>query len=319
MAQSNFVHKTGFTSITRSAPQETNLTEFATLLQAIAAILWPVFAFSALFIFRSQIKDLAHRLKRGKLLGQEIELNESLSQLRESAVLAEGEVKALPLSPMPRLNASEQVIQDQVQRRIAAEAARSPHGALLMLSSELEILARQILAATGHMQNRKNMPFVSAMAELHKHFGLPDNVQIALDVFRSVRNRLLHKGEGTNDDILRAIDSGLVILRALAAIPREVNIVFDPGVAVYADPELTQPIEDIKGVILETLATDGVTKTLRIFPTTKTHFQKGRQVAWEWNMQVTVQPAWYRHPLTRESIEAWSAAAEFVGRHLDDL
>ena len=65
------------------------MTEFATLLQAIAALLWPIFAFTALFVFRSQIADIARRLKKGKLLGQEIELNESLNRLDESALSIE--------------------------------------------------------------------------------------------------------------------------------------------------------------------------------------------------------------------------------------
>lgn len=58
------------------------MTEFTAILHAIASILWPIFAFTALFVFKSQIADLAKRLKKGKLLGQEIELEKSLEELR---------------------------------------------------------------------------------------------------------------------------------------------------------------------------------------------------------------------------------------------
>jgi hypothetical protein len=59
--------------------------------------------------------------------------------------------------------------------------------------------------------------------------------------------------------------------------------------------------------------------TFRIFPTTRTHFQKGKRVAWEWNMAKVWPAAWYRDPDTGEIKEGWVSAAEFVGRHLDDV
>ena len=45
------------------------MNEIAVLAQAIAALLWPIFAFTALLMFRKQIGDLVKRLKKGKLLG----------------------------------------------------------------------------------------------------------------------------------------------------------------------------------------------------------------------------------------------------------
>jgi hypothetical protein len=46
----------------------------AELISAVASLLWPLFAFTSLFVFKKQIGDLVGRIKRGKLLGQEIEL-----------------------------------------------------------------------------------------------------------------------------------------------------------------------------------------------------------------------------------------------------
>ena len=295
------------------------MTEIAALLQAIAALLWPAFAFTALFVFRSQIADIARRLKKGNLLGQEIELNESLDQLQHAAVVVEREVAALPSAALPPPADAPGPPQESVQRRIAAEAGRSPQAALVFLGSEIEVLARRILASVGRLNERPLVPLSRAMAELDKQFGLPDHVRGALEVFRVVRNRLLHEGKGTEEDILRAVDSGLTILSALQALPREVNLVYDPGVTVYGDKELQSPMVGVKGVILETLLSDGITKVLRIFPTTRSHFQKGHQVAWEWNTGVAWNQAWYRHPVTGEATEAWSQAMEFIGRDLDDV
>lgn len=296
------------------------MSEFAALLQAIAALLWPVFAFTALFVFRRQIADLAKRLKRGKLLGQEIELNESLEALNKSAKSVEQEVAALLAPVTSQTTTVEQApLEEDTVRLILSEAAKSPKAALILLASELEKLALQILASTGHFQGRRFMPIHRAIEELQRTLGLPAHVQSSLRLFWNARNRLVHGGEGTDEDILRAVDSGLTILKSLQALPRETNIVYEPSVPVYVDPTLSVEMTGARGVILETTAPGGAAKSLRIFPTTRTHFQKGKQVAWEWNLQQVFPQAWFRHPDTQVSAEAWSSASEFIGRHLDDL
>ena len=295
------------------------MTEFATLLQAIAALLWPIFAFTALFIFRPQIADIARRLKKGKLLGQEIELNESLSRLDESALSIEQTVAALPSQVNEPTDQQEQAQEERAVEDIVSEAARSPKVALIRLASELEKLARQILGSTGHLNGRKHVPISQAIAELDEKYGLPRHVPSSLKLFWEARNRLIHGGEGTDGDILRAVDSGLTILKALQAFPREINVVYHPGVELFTNAELTDPIPNTKGVILETTAPGGMSKSLRIFPTTRIHFQKGRQISWEWNMQNVWGQAWYRDPDTGEAKSAFLSSAEFIGRHLDEL
>lgn len=293
--------------------------EFAVLLQALATLLWPTFAFTALFIFRSQLADLLARLKKGKLLGQEIELNESLEKLQQAAQGAQVEVAALPQPGAPQKTEAE-VIQDQnIAQRIISEAATSPKAALINLAAELERLVQEVLATTGHLRGRRFVPVQQAISEIHQTFGLAAHVPSSLHHFWDVRNRVIHKGEGTDEDILRAIDSGLAILRALQAMPREVSIVHDPNVAVFSDSALTIPLRNVHGVMLETHSPGGVSKTFRVFPSSKTHFTKGKQVSWEWNMSIVLGPTWYRDPTTGESKQAWLSSAEFIGRHIDEL
>lgn len=293
--------------------------EFATLLQALAALLWPTFAFTALFMFRKQLADLLARLKKGKLLGQEIELNESLEKLQQAAQGAQVEVAALP-QPSQLQKTEAEVIQDQsIAQRIISEAATSPKAALISLAAELELLAREVLATTGHLRGRRFVPIQQAISEIHQTYGLAAHVPSSLHHFWDVRNRIIHKGEGTDEDILRAIDSGLAILRALQSMPHEVNIIHDPKVAVFSDSALTIPLTNVHGVMLETHSPGGVSKTFRIFPSSQSHFAKGKQVSWEWNMSLIVGPAWYRDPITGESKTAWVSSAEFIGRHLDEL
>ena len=59
--------------------------DIAELLKAIAALLWPVLSFVALIAFRGELKGLLARLRRGKVLGQEIEL-EALIRKDERAL-----------------------------------------------------------------------------------------------------------------------------------------------------------------------------------------------------------------------------------------
>lgn len=292
---------------------------YALLIQAIAALLWPLFAFTALFVFRAQIADLAKRLKKGKLSGQEIELEESLNKLTRSAESAQSEVAAIPAPPESVRSSEENAAEQDVVRRILSEAARSPKAALICLASELETLAREVLAATGHLNGRRVVSVQQAITELHRAFKLQSHVPSSLQYFWDIRNRVIHLGEGTEEDILRAIDSGISILKALQAIPREVNIVYSPSVPLFADADLKIPIDQVHGVMLETLSPDGETRSFRIFPSTRTHFVSGKRVSWEWNMGLVVGAAWYRDPESGVANPAWHSSAEFIGRHLDEL
>ena len=48
--------------------------DIAQLITAIASVLWPLVALTGLIIFRQEIRSLFGRLRRGKMFGQEIEL-----------------------------------------------------------------------------------------------------------------------------------------------------------------------------------------------------------------------------------------------------
>ncbi len=291
--------------------------DVAALISAIASLLWPIFAFAVLAIYRKQLGDFIARLRKGKVLGQEIELDESLDKLEKSAVAVAQEVAALPapVSDEVPIDSS-----DDPSDGILREASRSPKAALLLLASELEREARQLLASVGHLKGQKYVPLSQALEVLQKQFGgLPGHIPSSLKLFWEVRNRLVHGGHAEDEEILRAIDSGITILNALRAFPRETNYVYHPGVDVFKDPGCTIPWPDTKGVILETETPGGTQRFFRIFPTTRTHFQKGKRVAWEWDNSRAWNDAWYKDPDSGEIKLAWNSALEFVGRHLEDV
>jgi hypothetical protein len=297
------------------------LANFAQLLQAIAALLWPIFAFFALWTFRPQIRELLSRLKKGKLLGQEIELGESLAKLEMSAVAAQSEVAKLPAAgeqPSEISREDDRRQEASAIERVLTMSAQSPKAALLLLASELEREVRQLLASLGLLRGRRSVPIQQAIAELDA-YGLPKHVPSSLRLFWDVRSRLVHGHQASEADTLSAIDSGIAILRALNAVPHELNVVYHPGVAVFTDAACTQPLQGVKGVILETTSPGGASKTHRIFPTTRSHFVKGKRVSWEWSDQIIFGEAWYRTPDVGEVKIAWSSSMEFIGRSLDEL
>jgi len=197
----------------------------AALIQAVAALLWPLVALYAFHRFAPEIKSLAARLRKGKVLGQEIELERSLDRLGRTAAKAESEVAAsvstrsLVATPEPRGGdrSSESV------QRILTTAAQSPKAGLLLLASELEGELRQLLTSFDPLDGRRTLPAKEAFARLTASGGMPRHVGESLRLFWDVRNKVVHGRTASDDEILRAIDSGLRLLRALSALPRDVD------------------------------------------------------------------------------------------------
>lgn len=292
--------------------------DYVELIQSVATLLWPLFAFTVLFTFKTQIASLLERLRKGKVFGQEIELNDSLNRLNESAVAVAEEIASLPqtsIKSFPNLEENNSDI-----KQILHETARSPRAALLMLASDLEYEVRQLLASVGKLNNSRYVPLSQSIKMLGKHFGgLPEDISSSLNLFLDARNKLIHGNEAMPEDILRAIDSGVTILKALKSITREINVVYHSGVTIFQDPLCERPYLNVKGIILQTQLPNTEEKVFRIFPSTRAHFQTGKRVAWEWSYDLTWGPAWYKDPDTGEIKIAWSSSAEFVGRHLDDV
>lgn len=203
--------------------------------------------------------------------------------------------------------------------RVLAEIPKSPKGALLILGAELERELRELLWSSGWIQGVGKATITRSVEHLMDLGVVPKNLGSSVKAFLDIRNRLLHGYGVTDDEVLRAIDIGLTILRAVLAIPREENRVYHPGVEIYEDRDGLRVRPGIKGVILETLSPGGATSSFRIFPTTRTNFVKGQWVSWEWNMRTVVDESWYRNPETGSMDLAWSQSTEFVGRSLDDV
>jgi hypothetical protein len=294
------------------------LDQIAPIIKALAALLWPLISLVVVVIFRSEIKVAMHRISKAEIFGQKIELREELAELKASVAATAVEIDALPKENRRVDGIEQDAMLNASVEALLKQATSDPKLALMSLSAELEKQARLALASRGLLQKRHAVSIGEALKELIE-YGFPPNLIESLRLFSDVRNRIVHGLTATNDDTLSALDLGISLLKALNALPNEVNIVYHPGVDIFADSACTKLIDDAKGVIVETTSPGGVLTTFHIFPTKKHHFKKGKKVAWEWNAEAVWPDTWYKDPDTGAIREAWNWSAEFVGRHLDDI
>ena len=249
----------------------------------------------------------------------QLTIDKSLRLLQDLTETAAAESPSITQKAEPPVAGASAPPNEEPIARVLAEVPKSPKGALLILGAELEKELRQLLWSSGWIQGVGRATITRSVEHLVKLGVVPENLGGSVKAFLDVRNRMLHGYGVTEDELLRAVDIGLTILRAVLAIPREENRVYQPGVDIFEDAEGNRLRSGIKGVILESVSPGGTTKTLRVFPTTGTHFAKGQRVSWEWNMTTVVGKSWYRNPETGKLQLAWGQSAEFVGRDLDDL
>ena len=62
------------------------------LISAIAKLLWPIIALVIILIFRKDIAALLTRVRKGKLFGQEVELDPSMDEFRKRVGEAQSEI-----------------------------------------------------------------------------------------------------------------------------------------------------------------------------------------------------------------------------------
>lgn len=289
-----------------------SMNELAELLRAVASLLWPVFAFVAAVIYKSDLRSFLARILKLRFLGQEVELDRSLDKLHESA----SELREIPedsSSPVDSGGADSVDVESQVLQ----EAARSPKVGLMLLSAEIEREARRTLAGLGVRLGRQTIR--NAIHALIR-YGISPSIVTTFDQFTEIRGMIMHGRAAVSDDeILRAIDSGLVLLRAIRGVPRETHKVVHVNVPLFSDERARERRNDVKGVILESMSPGGVVANRRIYPTTSTELRPGMIVSWSWESDRAWDETWYLDPESGDVVSAWQSAAEFTGQNIDDV
>lgn len=233
--------------------------EWSEMISAVADLLWPIIILVIAIMFRDTIRDLAHRLKRGKLLGQELELEKSITQLN---IQATASYNTVPLA----MSELEKPSYHDTTEDILKIAAASPTAGLMKLSADIERELRHFTGSGGH-HTYVNIRSPRQVVEYWQKKGLlPAVVVASTRSFFDVRDNIVHGYSANPKDVMRVIDSGMTILKTLHALPHEVNTVYHTGVDLYADKECKERRQDVSGIILETLSPGGAVKTKRISP-----------------------------------------------------
>ena len=289
------------------------------LIVAVATLLWPIVTLILILVFRKDLTALLARVRKGKLFGQELELDPAVVELRQSVREAEQELPEPDEHPQELLQRVEEL--DRDTKEILDVAARDPELGVVKLALKLEREVRLLAGSLGQLEQKRHVSLLQVFSTLVDKGYVPRHTAESLRNFWELRNRIVHgRGEESEKNIRRVLDSGLILLKTIRSIPHEVNIVAHPGVELFSDAECTARIDGAVGVLLNTTSPGGAKVSQRIFPTTRIgYYQVGKRVTWEWNLTKTWGPAWYRHPESGERKQAWISAGEFVGRHVEDI
>lgn len=293
------------------------MSKLSELLAASAKAAWPVVAVVLAILFRKDLSGLIRRFRKGKILGQEVELSEEVAALRTSVDQARKEVSEQPPSQhaAPAIHTEQQMGEADVLSAIKA----NPEFGMIRLSSLIEKELQQLSTSLGLTNSQTRIPVPSLTRLLVEKGYLPKNTYNSLQIFWNLRNQIVHMPEVVNNaSILGTLDSGISLLKTLKEVPREINVVVETGIVLFMDFLCKRKHRDVKGLLLEATSPDKSKKYHRIFPTTNPeYYQPGKQVSWEWNLQKVWHDAWYKSKLEGKIVKAWDTAAEFVGRHMD--
>ena len=293
--------------------------DYAPLIQAIASLIWPLVVTGIVLYYRKEFKKLLGRIKRGKFLGQEIELEGSLHRLQQSAESAAAEILSHSTvatgEPLDHSTSFIPLGSGDPVDEILETAKQFPWVGLMMLSDLIDKELREIIYSQGEVD--RPLPYTTANVQrvLREREVLPPHLLRALRDFQIVRNAIFNMPQNVDPDaVLRAIYSGIKILEALQRTPRGVYVIHKPGIRLFSDEQCENERRGVSGVILEMGSTEP--KTHHIYPTTRRDYREGTQVAWEWSSAERWGPTWYRDSDTSEIKLAFSESMEFVGRPL---
>jgi hypothetical protein len=266
-------------------------------------------------VYKPEVVGLLRRLRKLTLpggAGGEFDPAQ-LDHLNEVASAAARSTPPPTAADVPAGMRTDSATATAVEDEVLRDAATSPRAGLMLLAAQIERAVREILATSQDPRNWEGR----SLRQMIDRLEVSPAVRAAVDDFLSVRNRIVHGRSAGDDDVLRAIDSGLSILRTLDAIPRAVHVVMHPQVELFEDERLSQ-LRPVRGVMLES-GPNGEGGAIAVFPTTKTYFREGMRVTWEWNPNLVVGESWYRDADNGEPVLAFSGAMEFVGRDIEAL
>ncbi len=188
--------------------------ELADLISAFASLTWPLVALAIVSWFRPEIRAILSRIRKGKFLGQEIELDElqarteaaevTLSTIISATGSAVGTSSATAEGARVE-GAGAEAVQDAIEE-VLREASRSPRLGLMLLSAKIERAARELAADVGLNVSRRPVPLGTMIRMLVQAEQISFEDAEALNLFNQIRNWIVHGHDADDDEIARAIE-----------------------------------------------------------------------------------------------------------------
>jgi len=279
---------------------------------AISKILWPIIVLVIVIMFKKEIASLLKRIRKGKLFGQELELDNEIKEFKKVTD-----------------KASESIIEDSTTTKdkdtkrsdeILKNSIDDPIIGVVMLSREIEKELLNITASTGLLKQLQNKSVAYTFQVLVERKQLADSILKSVKIFWDLRNKIVH-GKVIEDEkqIIRVLDIGTNLLDTLKNIPRAKYVVYKKDIDLFSDPKCEIKRTDVKGVILETISPESTHTSFNLRPTTKNYYQENDSVAWEWSFDNQWDKTFYKDPDTGKIIKPFDSSAEFVGRPIKNL
>lgn len=205
------------------------MASWSDLIRAIAelahALQWPLIVLIICILFREQVGELLQRLVHWKGMGVEADFAESVKELAEGTLRAQElrETAAEALPDEASIPEDIRVREHEVRDKVLSLAPVVPRGALMELSAEIEDALRRYVAKVD-----PTVPRTQSVQSLVRYILNPNPQDMPftryllaqnLEAFWRVRNRVVHEAGIADEDLLRAIDSGLSILHDLNTLP----------------------------------------------------------------------------------------------------
>ena len=302
---------------------EKAMTNFEMFLEILRVVVWPLTLLIALILFRHEVRSILVRLRRGKIMGQELELSEEAQKIEKQVEAAQKTESSSPLAIPAQDKAIElselESSRDEV-RRFLAEATQDKHLALIKIWADIEYELRAHAAARGMHKGFFGHEVTQYVTELTNRGIISKETAESIKTFRTLKNQMIHgrprKSVGERE-LVAVLDSGLRLLQLLRLMPRAAYIV-EAVVPFYSDPAATVPVEGAHAVVFRRTTADG-RNTYVAVPTTK-KYERGQFLSSEWNPGRSWGPAWYRNIETQEIEKAWEGNfTEFIGKPLEEI
>jgi hypothetical protein len=284
------------------------------LIIAISKILWPIIVLAIVIIFKKEIASLIKRIRKGKLFGQELELDNEINEFKKVTNKASESI-AEDSNTKKDTN-----IETKRSDEILKSSVDAPTLGIVMLSREIKKELQHIAASSGILKDVQNKSVAYTFQVLVERKQLADSILKSVKIFWDLRNKIVH-GKEIEDEkqIIRVLDIGTNLLDTLKDIPRAKYIVYKKDVDLFSDQKCENKRTDVKGVILETISPEGTHTSYNLRPTTKNYYQEKDSVAWEWSFDNQWDKTFYKDPDTGEIIKPFDRSVEFVGRPIKNL